>query len=140
MSHKEKAAAMVKYLSDYLGLDGPGLEDDAFRAEMEGRFFACFWSEEFQSLFLEIHLGVLDSFQGGQHALESLLEANYLWQGSAGGSFGLFEDNGRVYWHRRMDFPLSEEPVDDSLLVQMLPPVLGAVENALVYCRPNPQT
>lgn len=97
---------------------------------LEGRDISLFYSEEHSALFLQICLGPLEKVPDPEDGLAWLLRACHVWAGTAGGIFGLNPDDGGLYYNYRLDFPLSEEPVPDEFLVDLLPHMLGAIEAA----------
>ena len=99
-------------------------------AELNGIVFAFSFDEKQQCLYIQSHAGSLNKAADPTLMLEWLLEANHLWQGTAGGVLGL-DRNGELGLAYRLDFPLPEEDFPETLLCELMPLLVGVTE----WCR-----
>jgi hypothetical protein len=126
----KEAAILVRALGAFLNDEQIRLENDRCQTEIENIPFAFFYADEFSSLFIQALIGDPEAIDDPDSALENLLHNNHLWGGSAGGIFGLSPDDGLLYYNYRLDFPLSDEPLYEDLLIDLMPGIVGAVEAA----------
>lgn len=126
MHHANDAAALIRELHDHTGipelvLDGTG----TCTADIEGIRFSFFYNQEWDCLFIQAALGA-----PGPEAMEKLLRLNHLWEGTAGGIFGLNPGDGIVYFSYRLDFPVADEPVYSGFMCDLMANIIGAIEVA----------
>ena len=138
MSHAEHAVGMLDRLAVALGEGKPVWKNGACRLPIEGREFSFFYGEKESALFVQADLGSLSALPDQEAALITLLQANHLWSGTAGGAFGLSE--GRIFYVFRLNFPLPPdwEKHDEDLLPELLPHMLGALNAAEDRLRKEP--
>ena len=115
-------AAQVNDASIALDAKGNGL------AALNGITFAFSFDEERQCLFIQSHAGSLRDAADPAEALEALLAANHLWQGTSGGVLGLDERSGELGLAYRLDFPLPGEEFPETLLCGLMPYLAGVTE------------
>lgn len=126
MNHLNDAAALIKELGGYTGIPELVLgETGICTADIEGIRFSFFYNPEWDCLFIQAALGA-----PGQEAMESLLRINHLWEGTAGGIFGLNPEDGLVYFCYRLNFPLADEPAYDGFMCDLMANIVGAIEAA----------
>ena len=130
MSHAEHAVGMLDKLAADLGEAKPVWKSGACVLPIEGRELSFFYGEKESALFVQADLGPLSALPDQEAALITLLQANHLWSGTAGGAFGLYE--GRIFYVFRLNFPLPAdwEKHDEELLPELLPHILGALNAA----------
>jgi hypothetical protein len=124
------AAILVRKLGEFMSDAQIRLENNCCRTEIENILFAFFYSPEFSSLFIQASVGDPKKADDQDALLEGLLQSNHLWDGTAGGIFGLNPEDGLLYYNYRLDFPLSKEPLYEDLLIELMPGMVGAVEAA----------
>ena len=98
---------------------------------LNGLVFAFSFDEERQCLFIQSHGGGLGEVADPAGVLERVLEANHLWQGTAGGVLGLDEQSGELGLTYRLDFPLPGEEFPENLLCELMPYLAGVTQ----WCR-----
>lgn len=127
MDHFAEASALVASLGEYTGNSDLVLDKDGrCSVVLEGIHFSFFFESGHDALFIQALLGA-----ASPEALESLMLRNQLWEGTAGGVFGLNEEDDRVYYSYRLDFPVAEEPVYPEFLCDLLAGIVGAIEAAM---------
>ena len=124
------SAILVRQLGSFMNDEQIRLENDRCQTEIENIPFAFFYVDEFSSLFIQAFIGDPEAIDDPDSILENLLQSNHLWGATAGGIFGLNPDDGLLYYNYRLDFPLSDEPLYEDLLIDLMPAIVGAVEAA----------
>ena len=135
MNHATEAAALVAFLGEYTG--NPGLVLNAnghAAAEIEGVLFSFFYEADHNALFIQAALGT-----PSPAALEPLMLCNHLWEGTAGGIFGVNPEDGIVYYSYRLDFPLADEGIYPEFLCDLMGGILGAIEVVMEEIFPEQQ-
>jgi hypothetical protein len=130
MSYAQDAAALLLELGEYMNDPLIRLENGRCDTELEGISFSFSYSEEFSALFIQADMGNFKNIPEPAAALEQLMLRNHLWQGTAGGVFGLHPKDDHLYYNHRLDFPLSSDPLYRGLLVELLPVIIGALKDA----------
>ncbi|MDR2892594.1 MAG: type III secretion system chaperone [Deltaproteobacteria bacterium] len=140
MNYFDEAAAQVAYLGEYTGNSACILDKNGrAMAEIEGIRFSFFYEAEYSALFIQAALGA-----PGQGALEALMLRNHLWEGTAGGVFGVNSEDGILYYSYRLDFPVvtgatgAEEGVYPVFLCDLMAYIVGAIEAAMDDITPEP--
>jgi hypothetical protein len=127
MDHFAEASKLVAFLGEYTKNPDLALDRDGrCTADIEGIRFSFFYEAGFDALFIQAALGAPTP-----GALEALMLSNQLWEGTAGGIFGLNPEDGHIYYSYRLDFPLAEEPVYEEFLCDLLAGIVGAIEAAM---------
>jgi hypothetical protein len=134
MSHRQDADRLMRALAAQvenpaLTLDGNG----CCLAELGGVVFAFSYDEERNCLFIQSHGGSLAAAEDPETVLQSVLQANHLWQGTAGAALGLDEASDELGLAYRLDFPLvaAGEEFPEDLLGDLLPRLAGVTR----WCR-----
>ena len=132
MNYRKDADKLLAALA--ASVEGPDMALNAegnCLATLNGMVFAFSFDEERQCLFIQSHGGSLGQAADPAAVLEKVLEANHLWQGTAGGVLGLDEQNGELGLAYRLDFPLPGEEFPETLLCGLMPHLAGVTE----WCR-----
>ncbi len=107
MNYRNDADKLLAALAGLVQDAGIALDDKGNGlAALNNIVFAFSFDAERQCLFIQSHAGSLREAADPAAVLEALLEANHLWQGTAGGVLGLDERNGELGLAYRLDFPL----------------------------------
>ncbi|MDR3056339.1 MAG: type III secretion system chaperone [Zoogloeaceae bacterium] len=129
MTYAADAARLLARLGEALGKELK-LEENACHTRIEGRLLSFFYAEDLSALFVQAELAELSALPDPGSGLETLLRSSHLWEGTAGGIFGLNPEDRRIYYSYRLDLPLPVWPESEVLLVELLPLLLGALEAA----------
>jgi hypothetical protein len=129
MNYAADAARLLARLGEALG-EELKLEKNACHTRIQGRLLSFFYEEKFSALFVQAELAELSALPDPENGLEALLRSSHLWEGTAGGIFGLNPEDKRLYYSYRLDLPLPAWPESEALLVELLPLLLGALEAA----------
>jgi hypothetical protein len=101
------------------------------RAEFGGYPFTFNYDDVVKTLFIKACLCPLSTLPDPDRALVALLETTFEWAGLLGGSFGLNEDDGFIYYRARVDLRLAAGPLEQNLLVNMVHRIIGALDWAV---------
>jgi hypothetical protein len=117
-------------LANFVGDDSLALsEQGSLFCELNGVPFSFHHAPVTPTLFILAHAGNLGElpFEVQVDAMRQTLDANTLWQGSAGGSFGL-DDADNLLLSYRLDLPGAPLAEDDAqaLLPELLAQLAGA--------------
>ena len=132
MDYRNDADRLLAALAALVNDPGISLDEKGNgHATLNGIVFAFSFDKERQCLFIQSHAGRLREAADPAATLEALLEANHLWQGTAGGVLGLDERSGELGLAYRLDFPLPGEDFPEMLLCELMPYLAGVTE----WCR-----
>lgn len=132
MNYRNDADKLLAALAGLVQDAGIALDDKGNGlAALNNIVFAFSFDAERQCLFIQSHAGSLREAADPAAVLEALLEANHLWQGTAGGVLGLDERNGELGLAYRLDFPLPGDEFPETLLCGLMPYLAGVTE----WCR-----
>ena len=123
MNHRNDADRLMRALAALAENPAVALDGDGrCLAELGGVVFAFSYDEEQDCLFIQSHAGSLVTAKDPESALEAVLQANYLWGGTAGAVIGLDGSSGELGLAYRLDFPLTApgENFPEDLLRELL--------------------
>jgi hypothetical protein len=101
------------------------------RAEFDGYPFTFNYDDVVKTLFVKACLCPLSALPDPDRALVAILEATFEWASLLGGSFGLDEDDGFIYYRARVDLRQAAGPLEQNLLVNMVHRIIGALDWAV---------
>lgn len=143
MSYRQQADRLLARLAEELRTPELKLDEKGalLTVVLGGALFSFHYDDRLEALFIQADGGGLKEAPPDvlDEALEAALEADYLWQGTAGGTLGLDGDE-RLNLAYRLDFPLNrpgeEESEYDDTLLTLLPRLAGAAQWAWDLCDP----
>lgn len=101
------------------------------RAEVDGYAFSFTYDDILKALFIKACLCPMSALSNPDQALVTILEATFEWASLLGGSFGLDDEEGILYYRSRVDLWRSEGPLDKNLLVNIVHTIIGALDWAV---------
>jgi hypothetical protein len=131
MDFRTEADQLFVALSDQFTDPDIFLVQGACRAEFDGYSFTFTYDDFLKALFIKAGLCPLSVLPHPEEALLVILEATYEWASLLGGSFGLNEDDGLIYYRTRVDLWRSNGPFDKNLLVNLVHSIIGALDWAV---------
>jgi hypothetical protein len=137
MNTREIAERMVARLGQFVGQ--PDLKLDAnggVKGSIDGFIFRMDYDQSLGSLFTSVYAGSLAKSQEPSEVLGAALRANFLWEGSAGGTFGLKDGELTLAAILELENSFPEADVDppDDFLYYYLPRLFGAAATMLEMC------
>jgi hypothetical protein len=131
MQFQNEAEQQILSLTDRFGEVDLDLNHGSCRGEFDGYAFSFNYDDVLKSLFVKACLCPISALPDPDKALTLILEATYEWASLLGGSFGLNEDDGFIYYRSMLDFTRFESPVDRDLLVNLVHRIIGALDWAV---------
>jgi hypothetical protein len=137
MNTREMAERMVTRLGEYVGQEDLKLDQNGSSIfNLEGFLCRLDYDQSLGALLTSVYAGNLSKSLDPIAVLDTALKANLLWEGSAGGTFGL--KDGELSLVSVLDlensFPEADTDPPDDFLFYYLPRLFGAAATTLTMC------
>jgi hypothetical protein len=131
MHFHNEAEQLILALSNRFPNHDLAMFHGACKGEFDGYSFSFNYDEVLKAMFIKACLCPITALPNPDQALITILEATYEWASLLGGSFGLNEDDGFIYYCSRLDFSVSPNPLDKDHLVNIVHRIIGALDWAV---------